>query len=192
MDVWERIYKERGTFFLEPDERMPEIAGTFKKKGVKRVLDLGCGSGRHLVYLSRKGFDVYGIDSSLTGIGLARKWLKKERLKAHLKNQDIYQKLPYKNRSFDAIISTQVLHHNYSHNIKRLITEMERVLDDNGILFFTVPKFRRKRLSIGQSKTLKKSLIGRTCQWTASRKGCPIFILINEQYKHISTISKSF
>jgi SAM-dependent methyltransferase len=29
-----------------------------------RVLDIGCGAGRHSLYLQRKGFDVTGIDSS--------------------------------------------------------------------------------------------------------------------------------
>jgi 2-polyprenyl-3-methyl-5-hydroxy-6-metoxy-1,4-benzoquinol methylase len=29
-----------------------------------RVLDIGCGAGRHSLYLQRKGFDVLGIDMS--------------------------------------------------------------------------------------------------------------------------------
>ena len=29
-----------------------------------RVLDIGCGAGRHSLYLQKKGFDVLGIDSS--------------------------------------------------------------------------------------------------------------------------------
>jgi len=29
-----------------------------------RVLDIGCGAGRHILYLQEKGFDVLGIDSS--------------------------------------------------------------------------------------------------------------------------------
>ena len=157
MDVWERIYKEKGKYFLKPHESMPKITSAFKKNGVKRVLDLGCGSGRHLVYLAKMGFDTYGIDSSPAGVELARKWLRREHLRAHLKNQDIYQKLPYRSKFFDAIISTQVLHHNYSSKVKELIKEMERILGDNGIIFFTVPKLRRKRSNIeGKRLPLKK------------------------------------
>ena len=29
-----------------------------------RVLDIGCGAGRHSLYLQEKGFDVLGIDTS--------------------------------------------------------------------------------------------------------------------------------
>lgn len=145
MKEWECIYEKRGKYFLKPYEGIQKIAAILKTKKVKKVLDLGCGSGRHLVYFAKRGFDMYGIDSSATGIAIAKKWLKTAHLKAHFNVQDIYQKLPYKSKFFDAIISTQVLHHNYPDNVKNLIKEMERVLKDNGMLFFTVPKFRHKR-----------------------------------------------
>src|SRR5256886_14575005 len=37
-----------------------------------RVLDLGCGPGRHALFLQRKGFDVVGVDASPTQVALAR------------------------------------------------------------------------------------------------------------------------
>src|SRR5436190_20872649 len=37
-----------------------------------RVLDLGCGPGRHSLFLQRKGFDVVGVDASPTQVALAR------------------------------------------------------------------------------------------------------------------------
>jgi len=41
---------------------------------VSRMLDLGCGQGRHSKYLAQKGFDVTGIDLSLSSIREAKKW----------------------------------------------------------------------------------------------------------------------
>jgi SAM-dependent methyltransferase len=37
-----------------------------------RVLDIGCGPGRHALYLQRKGFEVVGVDPSPTQRALAR------------------------------------------------------------------------------------------------------------------------
>jgi SAM-dependent methyltransferase len=39
-----------------------------------RMLDLGCGKGRHSKYLTQKGYDVTGIDLSRSSIREAKKW----------------------------------------------------------------------------------------------------------------------
>ena len=38
-----------------------------------RVLDVGCGAGRHALYLQRKGLDVLGIDASPLAVALCRR-----------------------------------------------------------------------------------------------------------------------
>lgn len=46
-----------------------------------RVLDIGCGAGRHSLYLQRRGFDVIGIDTSPLAIKVCRlRGLKKARI----------------------------------------------------------------------------------------------------------------
>ena len=37
-----------------------------------RVLDIGCGGGRHSLYLQRKGFQVLGIDQSPLAIRICK------------------------------------------------------------------------------------------------------------------------
>lgn len=37
-----------------------------------RVLDVGCGAGRHALYLQRKGLDVLGIDTSPLAVAVSR------------------------------------------------------------------------------------------------------------------------
>ena len=136
----------------------------FKERGVKRVLDLGCGSGRHMVYLVKHDFEVYGIDISPQGIKIAREWLKKEKLKANLKVGDVYKKLPYQNDFFDAIISTQALHHNKIENIRKLIKEIERILKPGGLIFVTVRRalrvkgWKKNKIVIHRWKWKKKKV----------------------------------
>ena len=140
---WDKIFREKGKVFIKPQEDIPKIVKFFKKMVVKRVLDLGCGSGRHLVYLAKQGFSVYGIDIASEGIKIAKEWLKKEKLKANLKIGDIYKKLPYQNNFFDAIISIQTLHHNKIEKIRKAIKEIERILRPEGLIFITMRRALR-------------------------------------------------
>ena len=49
---------------------------SYEKKGIGyaegRILDIGCGAGRHSLYLQKKGFDVTGIDASPLAIKVCR------------------------------------------------------------------------------------------------------------------------
>lgn len=135
MKQWNEIFKKRGKVFLNPQEDMPEIAKIFKERGIKKVLDLGCGSGRHMVYLAKHGFEVYGIDIAPKGIEITKKWIKQEKLKANFKIGNIYKKLPYPNNFFDALISIHVMHHEKISNIRKLIKEIERILKPEGLVF---------------------------------------------------------
>ncbi len=59
----------------------------FEKESMRyvkgRVLDIGCGAGRHSLYLQKKGFNVLGIDNSPLAIQVCRlRGLKKTRILA--------------------------------------------------------------------------------------------------------------
>jgi SAM-dependent methyltransferase len=64
----------------------------FKKhsnKTPKNILDLGCGTGGHLVPLAKRGFNVTGFDLSKNMINQANEKINKENVKAELKIDDI-------------------------------------------------------------------------------------------------------
>jgi SAM-dependent methyltransferase len=139
--AWDRIFRdERNVLRKEPQEGMSEVVRLFEKKDVKRVLDLGCGTGRHLVYLAKRHFDVYGIDIAEHGMKLSKEWLRVEGFRAKLRVGDIYKKLPYRDDFFDAIISVRTLHHGKMEWIRRLVREIVRVLKPGGYIFITVLK----------------------------------------------------
>ncbi len=134
---WNNIFKKKGKVFFEPQEDIPQIIKLFKEKGIKKVLDLGCGSGRHTVYLAKSGFDTYGFDIAPVGLKITKDWLKQEKLRANLKLGSFFKKLPYKNNFFGAIVAVQAINHGRIKNIRKLIKEMERILKPNGLIFIT-------------------------------------------------------
>ena len=139
MPDWEFIFSKRGKVFTRPHSDARFLVSFFKERGIKKILDLGCGSGRHLVYFSKKGFEVFGFDASARALELAKEWLEEEGLTADLKLHRMEERFPYSDNFFDAIISIQVIHHNLLEEILFTVSEMERVLKKNGVIFITVP-----------------------------------------------------
>jgi len=154
---WDEIYKRYGKFLVNPQESMERIVEIFKEHNVKKVLDLGCGSGRHLIYLAERGSEVYGIDLAETGIKIAKDWLDEKDLQADLKIGSVYKKLPYEDDFFDAVVSIRVLHHARIEDIRKAIEEIQRVLKPRGLIFITVrkriPKKRRLKFKTLDSRT---------------------------------------
>ncbi|MFW9802672.1 MAG: class I SAM-dependent methyltransferase [Candidatus Thorarchaeota archaeon] len=141
MPEWEDIFEEKGRVFTEPHQDMERVVQVFQEHHVKRVLDVGCGSGRHLVFLSKNGFDTYGFDVSRSALSLAQKWLQEEGLQATIIRHQMEERFPYEDSFFDAVVSTQVIHHNRMREILFTVGEIERVLRSGGVLFASFPIF---------------------------------------------------
>jgi SAM-dependent methyltransferase len=138
---WDELFKQERFRWEEPHDLVVNFAAELKSRGARRVLDLGCGAGRHVVYLAREGFDVCGTDISPRGLEYTRAWLRKEGLQADLQLSDMTV-IPYPNGYFDAIISTYVVHHNTLDNIRRCVAEMYRALAPGGRALLTVQSKR--------------------------------------------------
>ncbi len=145
MGNWEPIFRKKGKVFLKIQEDMKEVVSFLKKEKARKVLDLGCGSGRHAILLAKAGFEVYATDISKSGLGILRKWLKEENLSVKIRQHSCYRKFPFRENFFDAVISTQVIHHNYHDKVRFCISEIERVLKPKGIAFITVSANKYKR-----------------------------------------------
>lgn len=142
INPWDAVFAEQGRVFDEPHEDVPPMALMLKDQGASTVLDLGCGTGRHVVYLARCGFSVFGLDRSAEGIAAARRWLADEGLEADLCVQSMTKRFPYADGCFDAVVSVQVIHHADIATIRGIVAEISRVLKQGGFLFVTVPRMR--------------------------------------------------
>jgi len=92
-----------------------------------RVLDIGCGAGRHALYLQKKGFDVLGIDASPLAIKVCKlRGLKKAKV---LTIDNITPKLG----SFDTLV---MMGNNFGLfgnpvKAKRLLKRFHKMTSDN-------------------------------------------------------------
>jgi SAM-dependent methyltransferase len=68
-----------------------------------RILDLGCGQGRHVIELARRGYEVTGLDLSPYLLGVARERAEAERLRLRWVLGDMREPLP--EQRFDLILN---------------------------------------------------------------------------------------
>jgi cyclopropane fatty-acyl-phospholipid synthase-like methyltransferase len=127
-NAWNEIFAQQGRVFTEPHEDMPRIIQLLKDRGASTVLDLGSGTGRHVVYLAKHGFSVFGLDNSPEGMKATRQWLADEGLTAELRLQSMTERFPYEDAFFDAVVSMQVIHHADMATIRGIVEEVSRVL----------------------------------------------------------------
>lgn len=139
-DTWMYWYPRKEGII---DEDMPKIEKIFRNDGVSKILDLGCGTGRHTIYFAEKGFDVYGFDFSSNAIQRSKERLKDRNLSAHLIVWDMSKKFPYKNEFFDAVIAIRVIHHAPMRVIKHVISEVNRITKKEGYFYAQVPTLER-------------------------------------------------
>lgn len=111
----------------------------------KQVLDLGCGSGYGAYAIADKAKDVYAVDVSAEAIEYARRKYVKSNIKFGVIKPD--KRLPFSDRSFDVVLSFQVIEH--VENDVKYLAEAERVLRDDGVLVLITPD-RQLRLFPGQ------------------------------------------
>lgn len=56
---WEKIFRRGGrNVFPEPRPQVTRFAETLLESGLTSVLNLGCGTGRHVVHMAQKGLRV--------------------------------------------------------------------------------------------------------------------------------------
>lgn len=111
------------------------FAAFLKEKEVNKLLDLGCGLGRHMHYFTQKGFKVIGCDISERTLVAAEKLAIEQGLKLDFIRGD-YVDLPFYNSIFPAVLSISTIHHDFPESIYRGLKEIHRVMSPGGYFAF--------------------------------------------------------
>lgn len=138
---WEEIWARedipsRFRSFAAPNESVAAWAETVPPGGA--VLDVGCGVGRHVVYLGGRGFQIAGMDISPTGVRRAQEACAERGLAFDGQVADM-TKLPWDDGTFDAALSTSTIHHHLRAGIVQALGEIRRVLKPGGLFLVDFP-----------------------------------------------------
>ena len=144
--LWNKIAPEWDEFKKIPAEHTIE----FLKETYGKVLDLGSGSGRHLVKI--KDGKMYLVDFSKEMLKLAEKKAEEKNIDAEFFVSDI-SKLPFENEFFDYAICISALHCIESaENREKAVKELYRVLKKNGKAEIGVWNIKSKRFKNHKGK----------------------------------------
>jgi len=133
---WNGLYKLKRFRLQYPSESVVRFLFTNfpadrKRRKNLKILDVGCGGGRHVKLFAEQGFDVSGVDFSMEAITRVKKMLKRFDLSAKLQQGDMTN-LPYEDNLFDGVVSFGVFYYTDSAGMKKAIGELRRVLKKNG------------------------------------------------------------
>jgi len=104
----------------------------------KTILDVGCGSGRNLIYFLRQSVDVYGVDSSPDAIAEVKNLAREiaPHLPAGNFQVGLAEALPFSAATFDLVICSAVLHFAQDQDhFDRMLRSMWHVLKPGGFMF---------------------------------------------------------
>jgi SAM-dependent methyltransferase len=161
MNLTENVFDEMGVYWAEiADKNQTEKQLQFLKTQIKPdgyILDLACGTGRHLIPLSQQGFNMVGLDISAKLLKIAKqRWHEVQIVRGDIRF------LPFKPQAFAAAISmdTSFGYLPSEHDDGVSLNELRRTLRKEGILIFDV--FHQEQLMIkyqGKGKGLKWLLL---------------------------------
>lgn len=134
---WEIVKNKVEDYWKEPSLESYYLLNRWHNQNKKDFLDLGCGIGRHSVLFGLNGFNISCLDISEDGINKTKNWCESENIVADYKISDMLN-LPYKDNSFDCILCFNVISHTDTSGVKKVISELKRVLKDDGEVYLTL------------------------------------------------------
>jgi SAM-dependent methyltransferase len=132
---WSQVPKEH---WIQPSDEFLPVALRWKELGYSDVLDLGCGRGRHSLFLAGLGFNVTAADLSPEGIEQLNLEAKRQNLENKIKTIvcDMLE-LPLKNGAYDAVLAfLSITHTNYT-GLKKVIAKVHGILKNSGRFYVT-------------------------------------------------------
>ncbi|MFC1726896.1 class I SAM-dependent methyltransferase [Patescibacteria group bacterium] len=148
-------------WWKEPAPEIYPLLKRWQKKKFQRLLDLGCGIGRHAVLFAQGGFKVDACDLSQDGINKVNELAKQNKLNISTKVTDMLS-LPYEDNLFDCLVAFNVIYHADDKGVVKTISEMKRVLKKKGEAFVTFNSKNSTSFKAESNKRLSENTVIKT------------------------------
>jgi len=125
---WEEDYARRGILWSGAARDLPELPSG------SRILELGCGNGKMVRAMVRRGWDVNAMDFSSRAAVFCREAFP-DPLHGQVMVGDARWS-PFKDAVFDAVFAVHVIGHVTAPDRKRVAGEVVRLIRPGGMLFF--------------------------------------------------------
>ncbi len=136
MPDWNELFKDAANVLPDPAPLAMELAESAPPRW--RVLDLGCGAGRHLLPLARAGLRPVGFDRARRGLARSRDLLEDAGYVPALALGDFRRPFPFPDRVFDAVLAVKSVNHALPEEAGNAFAEVTRVLRPGGRFVGTV------------------------------------------------------
>lgn len=132
-DTWNNHYSK--TILEYPDEEVVRFLNRYKnRKGTGKLIDLGCGTGRHTVAALKLGYEVTAIDYVKHCLEVTESRVESMGKQAkYIQNDDI--DIPLETGSTDVVIAWGSIFYNKRNRIIEFLKEVRRVLKEDGEIF---------------------------------------------------------
>jgi len=114
----------------QPDFVRLEEAGEIQGS----VLDVGCGTGEHVLYLASRGHDAWGVDLAPLAIDIARRKSAERNIQATFMVADVFD-LGTLGRTFDTVVDSGLLHIFSPEQRPGFLASLAEVLESGGTYF---------------------------------------------------------
>ena len=149
--AWEESYGRRENFVFSPSDEvvrfvsrrlrrrkdLDEVIDVIPGAEGARVVDVGCGIGRNMVFGTQMGLEMWGVDLSSRAIATAQEWMVRtagSQARERAVVGDV-RKLPWQDRHFDHALSDSALDSMTADIAAAGIAEVARLVKPGGYFY---------------------------------------------------------
>lgn len=150
-NVWENYWNDQDNWdwWKKPAPEVLDLIRSVSPIERPRVLDLGCGLGRHAIAFALAQYSVTATDASPTAIQHLNEWAHSLQLSIETQVCEVLtETLP--SDTFDVVLSYNVIYHGSREQFAQAIQQVRKLLKRKGIFFFTCPSRQDGKHGLGE------------------------------------------